>query len=99
MHIPDIQRRNQCPATSAAVNELLGVGDMLFYAPPMDSTAPPPRYLRFLRSLVVTGAVASTPLVSACEDAKKPCAEGACDAGPVLVDGPLPPPDLPVAIA
>lgn len=72
---------------------------------------PPPRYLRFLRSLVVTGAVASVPLMSACsedEGEETDCAEGDCgpadsgiaDAGePVVVDGPLPPPDLPVAVA
>jgi hypothetical protein len=63
-----------------------------------------PKYLRFLRSLVVGTALAALPLSTACSD-DEDCPGDSCmptdpdamaDAGvPVVVDGPLPPPDLP----
>ena len=74
---------------------------MLDGAEHLDSVVKPPRYLRFLRTLVLGSAIAGLPMTAACsddcEDAE--CSEGWVplppDAGPVAVDGPLPPPDLP----
>ncbi len=70
-----------------------------------DESETNPRYLRFLRSLVVGSALASIPLAAAACDMNSDCddcesttdattADATTDAS-VVVDGPLPPPDLP----
>jgi len=75
-----------------------------------------PRYLRFVRALLLGSTLAVVPLTAACgDDDDDDCADcgdddddGMDDAGmpdsgpidgPVAVDGPLPPPDLPAARA
>ncbi len=81
--------------------------------PPAPASAPPdadvvaaPRYLRFVTALVLGAAVAAVPLaLGACgdetapadarADARAPDATVPIDSG--VVDGPLPPPDLPRA--
>lgn len=64
-----------------------------------------PRYLRFLRSLLMGSALAAAPLTAAsCTDEEEECVDEECSNSPdpdamvdagVVVDGPLPPPDLP----
>ena len=70
-----------------------------------DRCAPPPepRYKRFVRALVVGSAIATVPLAAGCGESRTPTDAGVTDAevptdrGFAVVDGPLPPPDLPRA--
>jgi hypothetical protein len=60
-------------------------------------TQPPraPRYLRFVTALVL--GTATVTAVVACGDDDPPRVDARVDAG--VVDGPLPPPDLPRSLA